>query len=161
MFIKFRRQNAFFNGLALLLMAVGMVVGVVAKESLVMVTLTACSTLLKGWIDFKKIGNKMEMSRFAFTTLSKICIELQNHAKGLPLDDLETFLIRCQVHEETICDLCPPLSDSVVQKTFKYTTQAGELNTSPCLLEVQEDALLNDETLMDQNEVANVESINP
>lgn len=53
LYFKFKRQNAFFNALALVLVAVGMVVGTAAQESLVMVILTALSALLKGWVDFK------------------------------------------------------------------------------------------------------------
>lgn len=149
MFITFKRQNAFFKGVALLLVAIGMVTGTVQKESFIMVALTALSTLLKGWVDFKKFGNKMEMCRFAYTTLEKICIELNNYARGLPLDDLEGFLIKSQVNEETISDLCPVISDQIVRKydtsfthvpiNVKSSDRSGSVTISLCPQEEQED----------------------
>jgi len=80
MFYPFKKLNAIFNGVALLIMAVSMVVGSVWKESLAMVGLTALATLVKGWSDFKKYFFKMDMCRFAYTTCEKTLIELRNHA---------------------------------------------------------------------------------
>lgn len=59
-----------------------------------MVVLIVLSILFKGWVDFKKFGNKMEMCRFVYIILEKICIELNNYVRGLFLDDLEGFFIK-------------------------------------------------------------------
>ena len=117
MYLRLKRLNAVFNALALLCIAAGIVVSSVCRESLVMVALTALSTLIKGWMDFKKLPVKMDMCRFAYTTYQKLVIEIQNYVRGMSIDDVEVFLVNCQVNEEVVSDLTPPVP------TFKYGRQ--------------------------------------
>ena len=116
MYKKFKALNAFFNAVALVLVALGMIVGTLWPDSFAMVGLTAMSTTVKGWCDFKRFGHKMEMSRFAYTTYEKILVELETYARGLPLDDFEGFLQKAQINEETIKDLAPAIPDSSIKK---------------------------------------------
>lgn len=69
MFYHFKRCHGFLNGLALLVMAVGVVVGAVREKSFAVVGLTAFGTVVKGWNDFKKKKNsfKVNMCQFAYT----------------------------------------------------------------------------------------------
>ena len=76
----FKKCNAFFNGLALLIIAVSVVVASIWKDSFVVVGMTSFATLLKGWNDFKKHSFKMDMCKFAYTTYKKTLIELRNYA---------------------------------------------------------------------------------
>ena len=71
MFYNFKKCNAFFNGLALLIIAVSVVVASVWKDSFVVVGMTSFATLLKGWNDFKNYSFKMDMCKFAYTTYEK------------------------------------------------------------------------------------------
>lgn len=53
MYFILKQRNAVLNGLALVLMAMGMVFDAIYKKSITMMVLVACSALLKGWMDFK------------------------------------------------------------------------------------------------------------
>ena len=115
---KFKGMNAFFNAVALVLVSLGMVVGTLWRDSFAMIGLTAISTAIKGWSDFKSFAKKMDTSRFAYTTFAKILVELKTYARGLPLDDFEGFLLKSQVNEETIKDLAPPVPDGLIKRSI-------------------------------------------
>ena len=112
---SFRRKNAFLNGLAILLIAFGMVVGSVWPDSFAMIVLTAFSAGIKGWTDFRNYSHKIVMCYFAYTTFEKILVELHKYARGSPTDDMEEFLKRSQLHEETIIDLTPPVPERLIR----------------------------------------------
>ena len=101
-------------------MAVGMIVGSVFENSIIVTILSALGSVIKGWNDFKKFALKVDMSHFAFTTYEKAMIELRSYARGLPLDELDRFLIKMQTLDETVL-----LSNkSLAHKSFvrpKYT----------------------------------------
>ena len=82
MFYRFKKCNAFFNGMALVIMATSVVIGSVWKDSFVVVGLTSFATLLKGWNDFKKYSFKMDMCKFAYKTYEKTLIELGNYVRA-------------------------------------------------------------------------------
>ena len=92
----FKCVNALFNGLALLLMAAGMIAGPLLDNSTLVACLAAVGTVVKGWNDFKQYRFKVTMSRFAFTTYAKALTELKTYVRGVPLEDLEGFLIKMQ-----------------------------------------------------------------
>ena len=54
----FKFYNALFNGMALLLMAAGMIAGPILENSTLVVCLAAVGTVVKGWNDFKNTGLK-------------------------------------------------------------------------------------------------------
>jgi len=68
MFNYFKRCHTLCNVVTLTILALSVIIGSVWKESLAMVGLTAAATFVKGWSDFKKYLQKMDMSRFAYTT---------------------------------------------------------------------------------------------
>ena len=117
---NYKFYNALFNGLALLLMAAGMVVGPILKNHTLVACLTAVGTVVKGWSEFKKFSVKVGMCRFAYTTYAKALIELRTYARGIPFEGLEGFLIKMQTLDDTIVDLTPPLPKRCVQE---YRTQ--------------------------------------
>ena len=119
MFYHFKRCHGFLNGLALLVMAAGIVVGAVWENSFAVVALTAFGTVVKGWNDFKKFSFKVDMSRFAYTTYEKTLIELRTYVQGLPLEGFDGFLIKMQTLDDTITDFTPPVSDRCVQEYAK------------------------------------------
>ena len=112
--------NALFNGLALLLMAAGMIAGPLLENSTSVACLAAVGTVVKGWNDFKQYRFKVTMSRFAFTTYAKALTELKTHVRGVPLEDLERFLIKMQTLDDTIVDFTPPLSKRCVQDYHRH-----------------------------------------
>jgi len=72
----FKCVNALFNGMALLLMAAGMIAGPLLDNSTLVACLAAVGTVVKGTNDFKQYRFKVTMSRFAFTTYAKALTEL-------------------------------------------------------------------------------------
>ncbi|KAL9967935.1 hypothetical protein ACROYT_G026248 [Oculina patagonica] len=104
------------NALALLFMAAGIVVGSVMENGISVACLTAGGTVVKGWNDFKKFSLKVDMCRFAYSTYDKTLIELRTYARGLPMDELEGFLIKMQTLDDTIIDFAPPLADKYIQE---------------------------------------------
>ena len=57
----FKFVNALFNGLALLLMAAGMIAGPLLENSTLVACLAAVGTVVKGWTDFKQYRFKVTM----------------------------------------------------------------------------------------------------
>ena len=107
-FTTVKRCHGFLNGLALLVMAVGLVVGAVWENSFAVVALTAFGTVVKGWNDLKKFSFKVDMCRFAYTTYERTLIELRTYVRGLPLEEFDGFLIKIQTLDDTITDFIPP-----------------------------------------------------
>ena len=54
MFSYYKQCNGFLNGLALLIMAAGMIVGPTLNNSMIATIITAVGVVVKGWNDFKK-----------------------------------------------------------------------------------------------------------
>ena len=124
MYYHFRRCHGLLNGASILIMAVGMIVGSVFENSIIVTILSALGSVIKGWNDFKKFALKVDMSHFAFTTYEKAMIELRSYARGLPLDELDGFLIKMQTLDETVSDFASPVTDKCLQRydrTFVYT----------------------------------------
>jgi len=123
MFYHFKTWFCFLNGLALLMMALSMIIGVLWEQQHVVAILTALGTLVKGWNDFKNFSVKMDMSRFAFTAHEKTLIESRTYVRGFPLDEFESFLIKLQTMDDTITHLTQPIKDAYVKRydlKFRY-----------------------------------------
>ena len=106
--------------MALLLMAAGMIAGLLLDNSTLVACLAAVGTVVKGWNDFKQYRFKVTMSRFAFTTYAKALTELKTYVRGVPLEDLEGFLIKMQTLDDTIVDFTPPLPKRCVQDYHRH-----------------------------------------
>ena len=88
----YKFYNALFNGLALLLMAAGMIVGPIWNNHTLVAYLTAVGTVVKGWSEFKKFSVKVGMCQFAYTTYAKALIELRTYARGVPFEGTRRLL---------------------------------------------------------------------
>jgi len=131
----FKFYNALFIGMALPLMAAGMIAGPILEKSTLVACLAAVGTVVKGWNDFKKYRFKLDMSRFAFTTYAKALIELKTYVRGLPFEGLEGFLIKMQTLDDTIIDFTPPLPKGCVQdyhRQFFYQPLGAQCYVDGC-----------------------------
>jgi len=117
---SFQVLQALLNGLALLLMVAGMIAGPILQNSTLVACLAAVGTVVKGYNDFKQYQFKVAMSRFTFTTYAKALTELKTHVRGVPLEDLEGFLIKMQTLDDTIIDFTPPLPKRCVQDYHRH-----------------------------------------
>ncbi|KAL9972713.1 hypothetical protein ACROYT_G019074 [Oculina patagonica] len=116
MFYHFKWCHASLNALALFIVAAGIIAGSLTENSVIVACLTSAGTVVKGWNDFKKYSFKVDVCRFAYTTYDKPLIELRTYARGLPMDELEGFLIKMQTLDDTIIDFAPPLADKYIQE---------------------------------------------
>ena len=73
----FKVHQALINGLALLVVAAGMIVG--SKNTIVVTSLTTSKTVIKGWTDIKKFSVKVGTYQFAYTMHAKTLTELRNY----------------------------------------------------------------------------------
>ena len=121
----FKRENAFLNGSAIFLVALGMIVGGVWPDSFGIIVLTALSACIKGWTDFQKYSHKIAMCYFAYTTFEKILAELDKYVRGALTDGMGEFLARSQIHEETIIDLTPPVPERLITLYKKLHKNVG------------------------------------
>ena len=131
----FKLCKALINGLALLLMAAGMIAGPILENSTLVACLAAVGTVVKGWNDFKKYRFKVDMSRFAFTTYAKALFELKTYVRGLPFEGLEGFLIKMQTLDDTIINFTPPLPKGCVQdyhRQFVYQPVEAQCYVDGC-----------------------------
>ena len=80
MYRTFKLRQALLNGVALLVVAAGMIAGSICENSIMVTCLAAWGTVLKGWNDFKKFPIKEDRCQFAYTTYAKILTELRTYA---------------------------------------------------------------------------------
>ena len=154
-FTRFKRAHLWWNGLALLLMASGLIVGPVLKNSWVVAGLAAVSTLVKGWIDFRNWGTLVQLSRFAYTTYAKTLIELRTWARSGEAGDPAAFLVKMQTLDDMVTDFVPPLTDTYRRvyeaqylsrpgPSIKVTETGAEPTIPGCLLADDVDTVPND-----------------
>ena len=134
MYRVFKVRQALLNGLALLVVAAGMIAGSIFENTIVVTCLTASGTVIKGWNDFKKFSVKVDMCQFAYTTYAKTLTELRNYVRGIPFDE-DGFLVKMQTFDDTITDFSPPVSDDSTQKyhrRFHYVAVEGMCFADGC-----------------------------
>ena len=135
MLYHFKRCHSLLNGLALLVMAAGLIAGSVLENSIVVACLAAVGTVVKGWNDFKKFSLKVDMCRFAYTSYAKTLIELRTYVRGLPFDELDGFLVKMHTLDDTITDFTPPVSDASTReygRRFQYVPVEGNCFADGC-----------------------------
>ena len=86
----------------------------------------------------------MDACRFDYTTYEKLIIEITNYTRGLSLDDVENFLVKCQANEETISDLAPLVGVALIrdyEKTFYHVPvhKSKEAPPTPLILHHAQD----------------------
>ena len=123
LFYRFKPLQAWSNGLALIIVAAGLLVGPILENSVLVACLAAAGTLTKGWNNFKKWSSKIQMSRFAYTNFTKTLTELRTLVSGDPKDDLGSFLVKMQTLDDIVTDFSPPVSDWCVLVLFPGGTE--------------------------------------
>ena len=129
MFYHFKCRHNLLNGFALLIMAAGVIVGPILKNSILVGCLTAAGVVVKGWNDFNKFSVKVDMCHFAYTTYDKTLIKLRTtYVCGLPLEEFHGFLIKIQTLDDMITDFAPLVSDQCMHeygRQFRYVPSKG------------------------------------
>ena len=115
------------NALALLLVATGMIVGPIIKNSILVAVLSAVGTFLKGWNEFKEYRHKLLMSAFAYTTYAKALNELRQCVRGNTTENLHAFIVKMTSLDDIIVDLAPPIPTRVAE-AYKNKYDPCEVN---------------------------------
>ena len=134
MYRVFKLCQALLNGVALLVVAAGMITGSTFENTIVVSCLVALGTVLKGWNDFKKFPIKVDRCQFAYTMYAKILTELRTYARGILFDE-DSFLVKMQTFDDTITDFSPAISDRCMQMyhcRFYYVSLEGLSSASGC-----------------------------
>ena len=138
--------------MTLLIVAFGMIVGPVFKNSVAATCITAVGMMVKGWNDFKKFSLKMDMCRFAYTSYAKTLSELRTHVRGSPLEEFVAFLVKIQTIDDTVTDFTPTLPDRYhISYKLKFCYKPIQFNKkeseeTKCLQKDKNDNNNNDDT---------------
>ena len=114
--LPFQEVSPVLNGLALLIVAAGLIGRPALDNSLLVSCLAALGTVVKVRNDFQKFAFKVDMPRFAYTTYAKTFIKLRTYVCDVPLDHLGSFLIEMQTLDDAVTDFTPAISDQCSQE---------------------------------------------
>ena len=120
-FKYFKKTELACNIGSALLVVMGTVVGGVTLNPIVLGTISGSGLLLKTYSEIKNYKRKIEMSKFAYTSYSKVLTDLRSFMRGLNYDEKE-FLDYIKVVDEIIIDMCP-LTDKFEKKYNKVFIQ--------------------------------------
>ena len=120
-FKYFKKAELACNIGSALLVVIGTVVGGVTLNPIVLGTISGSGLLLKTYSEIKNYKRKIEMSKFAYTSYSKVLTDLRSFMRGLKYDEKE-FLDYVKVVDEIIIDMCP-LTDKFEKKYNKVFIQ--------------------------------------
>ena len=87
MYRVFKFRQALLNGVALLVVAAGMIAGSIFENTIVASCLAFWGSVIKGWNNFKKFPIKVDRCQFAYTTYAKILTELRTYTRGISFDE--------------------------------------------------------------------------
>ena len=127
MYRVFKYRQALLNALALLVVAAALIAGSICENSIVVSSLAAGATVIKGWNDFKKFPIKVDRCQFAYTTYAKTLTELRTYLRGIPFKE-DIFLIKMQTFDDTITEFSLAISDRCTQtyhRLFQYVSVDG------------------------------------
>ena len=110
---RFKWIYTCLNALALLLVATGTIVGPILKNSILVATLAAVGTFIKGWNEFKRYRHKLRMNAVAYTTYAKALNELRQNERGTSGESLSAFIVKMATLDDMIVDLAPPIPTRV------------------------------------------------
>ena len=111
MYHVFKVRQALVNGLALLVVAAGMIAGSIFENTILVRCLAASGSVINGWNDFKTFPIRADMGQFAYT----MCAKTLTESRGIPFEE-DSFLIKMQTFDDTITDFSSPVSDKCTQK---------------------------------------------
>ena len=100
---------------------IGTIVGGVTLNPIPLGVISGTGLLLKTYSEIKNYKRKIEMSKFAYTSYSKVLTDLRSFMRGLKYDEKE-FLDYVKVIDEIIIDMCP-LTDKFEKKYNKVFIQ--------------------------------------
>ena len=103
------------------MVATGTIVGGVTLNPIPLGMISGTGLLLKTYSEVKNYKRKIEMSKFAYTSYSKVLTDLRSFMRGLKYDEKE-FLDYVKVIDEIIIDMCP-LTDKFEKKYNKVFIQ--------------------------------------
>ena len=122
-FTIFKRKSFLCKLGSTTLIIVGGIAGGVTLNPIPLATISGTGLLLKTFTEVKKFDQKINMSKFAFTTYEKILTDLRSYLRGRAFNSA-SFLDEVKQIDDTITDLCPIFQSSKVLK--QYEKRFGE-----------------------------------
>ena len=107
-YLRLKKEKMLWNMLSLLLAAMGVIVGPIVTNALVVSGLTVAATMVKGFLDYKRYDTLVDMSRYAYTMYAKVLKQLKTMKEQ---EEWDTFEVKMDALHETLIDLTPILPD--------------------------------------------------
>ena len=102
----FKKLNLLLNMTSSGLIVVGAVVGGLTANPAILGSISGAGLVLKTFSETKEYKKRIELSKFCYTSYSKVLVELRTSLRGATFDK-DDFLKEMTVVDETIIDFAP------------------------------------------------------
>ena len=115
----FKKLNLLFNITSSGLIVVGAVAGGLTANPAILGSISGAGLVLKTFSETKDYKKKIELSKFCYTTYSKVLVELRTSLPGGTFDK-DDFLKEMTVLDETVIDFAPLVTRFEKQYAKKF-----------------------------------------
>ena len=121
----FKKLNLLLNMTSTGLIVVGTVVGSLTASPAIIGSISGAGLALKTFSETKDYKKKIELSKFCYTTYSKVLVELRTSLRGGTFDK-DDFLKEMTVLDEKIVDFAPLVTRFEKQYAKKFLSHPTE-----------------------------------
>ena len=121
----FKKLNLLLNMRSTGLIVVGTVVGSLTASPAIIGSISGAGLALKTFSETKDYKKKIELSKFCYTTYSKVLVELRTSLRGATFDK-DDFLKEMTVLDETTVDFAPLVTRFEKQYAKKFLSHPRE-----------------------------------
>ena len=121
----FKKLNLLLNMTSTGLITVGTVVCSSTASPAIIGSISGAGLALKTFSETKDYKKKIELSKFCYTTYSKVLVELRTSLRGATFDK-DDFLKKMTVLDETIVDFAPLVTRFEKQYAKKFLSHSTE-----------------------------------
>ena len=121
-FKQFKKLNLAINLSSTGLIVIGAVAGGLTASPAILGSISGAGLVLKTLSDTKNYKQKIEMSKFAFSTYQKILLDLRTALRGGPFDKND-FLKELNILDDTIVDFAPLVTRFEKQYAKKFLSR--------------------------------------
>ena len=116
---RFKKLNLLLNMASTGLIVVGTVVGGLTANPAILGSISGAGLALKTFSETKDYKKRIELSKFCYTTYSKVLVELRTSLRGATFNK-DDFLKEMTVLDETIVDFAPLVTRFEKQYAKKF-----------------------------------------
>ena len=121
----FKKLNLLLNITSYGLIVIGAVAGGLTANPAILGSISGAGLVLKTFSETKAYKKKIELSKFCYTTYSKVLVELRTSLRGGTFDK-DDFLKEMTVLDETVIDFAPLVTRFEKQYAKKFLSHPRE-----------------------------------